>query len=192
MWGAGWPSQRGLHQTAVLEKGAGALLRTFMGRLMHKVSQRSNLRVPDKETVTCIQVKAWWRQGQTDPAKRVTEQPQKFSKDQRIQKKDSEVEKNQHGDQGRKLPSCHCLYDTLPKDCLCFWSHLVLVHSLNLTSVLFLVAENHQHLRSALWFGCNRAGGLCLEGGLTAPLVGRGPRSTETKLQWEEAGRASF
>lgn len=72
----------------------------------------------------------------------------------------------------------HCL-----RTVFVFWSHLVLVHWLNLTSVLFLVTENHQHLRSALWFGCNRAGGLCLEGGLTAPLVGRGPRSTETKLQ---------
>lgn len=74
-----------------------------------------------------------------------------------------------------KIQSCHGLWDTLPKPGLC----LLLGHLLALTSVLLLVTKNYHHLRAVLWLVCNRAGGLFLEGGLTAPSVGRGHRSTD-------------
>lgn len=76
---------------------------------------------------------------------------QHFSKDQRIKKEDdSALEKNQHGDQGEGILSCHHLCDALPKPYLCFLNHLVVGPGLNLTSVLFLVTKSHHHLRS-LW-----------------------------------------
>lgn len=114
--GARRRNPRGLHPTTALGMGEGSHLGSSWGgwctrlpsvlacesqisKLCPKVSKMR----PGQDGVRLTPPKGW-------------QSYNKFSKDQRITKNnDSELEKNQHEDQGGGIQSCHGLHDTSPK-----------------------------------------------------------------------------